>query len=654
MQLGIRGLCLAACLAGATATAYAGAVQLPDWVTAAAAEKPGVFPPDTRAVVLLEETTLQVQPGGRSVERVRRVVKILRPQGREYGEIDVPFNAESKVNYLHVWSISPDGRQFAMKDNEIVERGWEGSGLLYDDIRFKTANAPGRDVSGIVAYEYEQKVPSYFSEDTWEIQESIPKVIDRYTVHLPAGWEYKASWHQHSNVPETVTQDGATWELHDVAGLDLRDVPAAPAWSSLCARAVISYFGGGTVRTSGDWRSIGAYYQLLAQDRAQPTPEITTKAQELIAGKTDFADRAQAIAEYVQHTRYVGIEIGIGGWQPHAASAIFHSNSGDCKDKATLLAAMLSSIGIHSTWVLVDTRRGVVSPELPSMFGNHMIAAIQLPDGYQSERLHAVITTKSGKRFLIFDPTWTYTPFGTLESNLQGGYGVLVDGKQSELIALPVLAPDLNAVIRTANFKLGEDGELTGEVTEHRSGDIGAHWRRVFQESSEKDQRQEMTRALGLDLGDFTLGALRAENTVMLNRDFIQTFTVTVPAYARQTGPLLLVRPRVFGRDAMSLDQKIRLYPIDLRETRFVKDDFTIELPSGYLLDELPEPVSIDLGFASYQSRSEVHGNRLHYARQYTVNQVVLPSEKYQALQNLMGQVEQDERSQVVFKKAGS
>lgn len=288
------------------------------------------------------------------------------------------------------------------------------------------------------------------------------------------------------------------------------------------------------------------------------------------------------------------------------------------------------------------------------MFGNHMIAAIQLPDGYQSERLHAVITTKSGKRFLIFDPTWTYTPFGTLESNLQGGYGVLVDGKQSELIALPVLAPDLNAVIRTANFKLGEDGELTGEVTEHRSGDIGAHWRRVFQESSEKDQRQEMTRALGLDLGDFTLGALRAENTVMLNRDFIQTFTVTVPAYARQTGPLLLVRPRVFGRDAMSLDQKIRLYPIDLRETRFVKDDFTIELPSGYLLDELPEPVSIDLGFASYQSRSEVHGNRLHYARQYTVNQVVLPSEKYQALQNLMGQVEQDERSQVVFKKAGS
>lgn len=49
------------------------------------------------------------------------------------------------------------------------------------------------------------------------------------------------------------------------------------------------------------------------------------------------------------------------------------------------------------------------------------------------------------------------------------------------------------------------------------------------------------------------------------------------PAHARQTGPLLLVRPRVFGRDAMTLDQTSRLYPIDLRETRFVKDDFTIE-----------------------------------------------------------------------------
>lgn len=642
------------CVSACGLPAFAGSTQVPDWVKVAAAEKLPAYPADTRAIVLLEETALNVQPEGKSTNRVRRVVKILRPQGREYGEIDLPFNAESKVNYLHVWSIGPDGHEYAMKDNEIVERAWQNSGILYDDVRFKSASAPGRDVNAVVAYEYDQKVPSYFSEDTWEIQESIPKVVERYTVHLPHGWEYKASWHQHVPVEETATPDGATWELHDEPGLDLRDVSAAPAWRSLCARSVISYFGPGTTRTSGDWRSIGAYYQQLAQDRAQPNAEITAKAQELIAGKTDFADRAQAIAEYVQHTRYVGIEIGIGGWQPHAASAIFHSNSGDCKDKATLLAAMLSSVGIHSTWVMVDTRRGVVSPDLPSMFGDHMIAAIRLPDGYASDRLHAIVTARSGKRFLIFDPTWTYTPFGTLESNLQGGYGVLVDGRDSELIALPVLAPALNAVVRRATFKLAENGNLTGEVIERRSGDIAFRRRELFQEHSEKDQREEMTRTLGADLGDFTLGASTAENTAALTKDFVQRFDVTVPAYARQTGPLLLVRPRVIGRDSTNLDAKVRIYPVDLHETRMITDDFTIEMPTGWVLDELPEPISLDLGFASYQSHTEIKGNSIHYGRTYTVSQVELPKEKYQALRDLVGQIEQDERSQVVLKKAGS
>ena len=631
--------------------AWAGSVQVPDWMRAAAQEKLPEYGPKTEAVVLLEETTLTVQANGSAVEKIRRVVKILRPQGRVYGEVVVPFNADSKLNFLHVWSIGPDGHEYAMRDDESIESGVRESGMLYVDERFKVAHAPGRDVNGIVAYEYEQRVPSYFSEDTWGLQESIPKHVERFVLHLPPGWEYKAAWHQHAAIEPQTNADGAMWELRDEPGLDLRDVPAAPAWQSLSARGVISYFGGDNKRPSGSWRSIGAFYQQLAEDRAQPTPEITAKAHELIAGKADFAEKAQAIAEFVQHTRYVGIEIGIGGWQPHAASAIFHSNSGDCKDKATLLAAMMTAAGMHSTWVLVDTRRGVVNPDLPSMFGNHMIAAIQLPEGYTSPRLHSIVTARSGKRFLIFDPTWTYTPFGMLESNLQGGYGVLVDGKDSELIELPVLEPGLNTVQRTADFKLGDDGNLSGEVTETRSGDIAAHWRRVFLERSEKDQREAMMKALGPDLGDFVLGTTTTANTAALTQDFIQRFDVKVPAFARSAGTLLLVRPRVFGSDLMRLDRKIRIYPVDLEETRTIKDEFTIELPKGYEVDELPQPVSIDTGFASYNSRTELRGNALHYARQCTIREVQIAPAKYQALQQFVGEIEQDERSQAVLKK---
>ncbi|MGI8771240.1 MAG: DUF3857 domain-containing transglutaminase family protein [Acidobacteriaceae bacterium] len=655
MRKAIRRLALAAvcaCSVVWSAAAYAGSAAAPDWVKQAAAQTLPAYPADTRAVVLLEETTLTVEPDGRAVEHVRRVVKILRPQGRGYGEIYVPFSASTRVNYLHVWSIGPDGHEYALKDNEIGEEGTAGWGILYQDLRVKIAEAPGRDPNAVIAYEYEQKVPPYIFEDTWDIQESIPKLHERYILELPPGWEYKSSWHRHAPVEPSASGSRYQWELRDVAAVDLRDVPAAPAAKAMRARAVISYFGGGRPRVSGDWRAIGEWYQQLAQERAKSSPEVAAKAAELVAGKTDFADKAQAIGEYVQqHIRYVAIEIGIGGLQPHAATDIFRSRSGDCKDKATLLAAMLSSVGIRSTWVLVDTERGFMTPEAPSVDGDHVIAAIELPAGYRSDRLHSVVTAKDGKRFLIFDPTWEYTPFGTLEWNLQGSYGVLVDGEDSQLVALPQLTPDLNTIVRTAHFALHDDGSLTGDVTERESGDIATYWRSLYQMGSEKDQRQEMQRTLGRDLGSFTLGTDHVENTTVLTKDFVQQYAVTVPLYARQSGSLLLLRPRVLGTDSMLLDHKERHYPVELGATKTVKDEFDVELPAGYAVDELPDPVKVDAGFASYQSKTEVRGDTLHYSREYVVRELELAPEKYAALQQFVGEIEQDERAQAVLKK---
>src|SRR5256885_1816734 len=84
---------------------------------------------------------------------------------------------------------------------------------------------------------------------------------------------------------------------------------------------------------------------LLAKDRNKPDPAITAKAQELVQGKTGFRDRVDAIASFVQSDiRYVAIEIGIGGNQPHAAADTFKARYGDCKDKATLLSSMLNAV----------------------------------------------------------------------------------------------------------------------------------------------------------------------------------------------------------------------------------------------------------------------------------------------------------------------
>jgi hypothetical protein len=91
--------------------------------------------------------------------------------------------------------------------------------------------------------------------------------------------------------------------------------------------------------------------------------------------------------------------------------------------------------------------------------------------------------------------------------------------------------------------------------------------------------------------------------------------------------------------------------PINLNQTMQEQDDYSIELPPGYAVDEIPDPVKLDLGFASYESSSVVKDNVLHYTRTFTVREVTLPADKYPEVQKLAGVIAADEQSSAVLKK---
>jgi len=628
--------------------------SVPDWVRTAAEQKLPDYPPETNAVVLLDETTYTVAPDGSATEHYRHIVKILRPQGREEGIVAVPFDKDSKILSMHVWSIGPDGHEYAVKDNEMVEYGYPGQGNFFVDLKVRAANAPGRDPGGIVAYEYEQRTHAYLTEKTWFFQNDLPHVNQSFTLELPPGFTHGTVWAHSKEVPAVdLEHQRWRWEMKDTPAIDLDHVPLRPSTWALAGRMTVHYAGPTlTAPTEGSWQSIGEWYQSISKDRLAATPEIAAKAKELVGDKTDFYDKTEAIAEFVQkEVRYFVIEMGIGGYQPHYAGDIFRNRYGDCKDKATLLTAMLSTVGIHGALVMVDHRRGVIDPEAPSIVGDHMIAAIEIPKGYTSPKLRSIVTSKTGRQYLIFDPTWDKTAFGQLEHNLQGGYGVLVEGSDSQIIQFPILSPELNTIQRTANFQLQPNGTLKGTVTEKRFGDLSEDRRELYTSGDVKEQTQYLDRVLGQDFTTFTVSDFKVQNAEALNKDLTTSYILAADRFGKSMGPLLMVRPRVLGTDGLHTDQKKRRVPINLNETMQERDDYTIELPPGYTIDEIPDPVKLDLGFASYESSSSVKDNVLHYTRTYTVREVTLPADKYSDVQKLAGVIAADEQRNAVLKK---
>jgi 1-acyl-sn-glycerol-3-phosphate acyltransferase len=280
-----------------------------------------------------------------------------------------------------------------------------------------------------------------------------------------------------------------------------------------------------------------------------------------------------------------------------------------------------------------------------------MITAIEVPSEVQDPRLLAVVKARNGKRYLIFDPTNERTPVGNLPSYLQGGYGYVSAGSSSQIIPLPILDPAANGTEQKGSFTLAADGTISGAVDTFHSGPEGAEFRLFLKETDTKERREFWERYVASTLPGVTLDSFQFTQPAALDKPLEFHYKVTAHQYAHQAGPLLLVRPCVVGSDTMPFDDKPRTVPFDLNATGRWRDSYDITLPPGYVVDETPDPVAIDLDFASYHSSVSAKGNLLHYEREYVVRQVEIPPAKAASFRQLENAILSDEKVAAILKK---
>lgn len=627
---------------------------MPDWVRQAAAINPGNLDPETKLVWLLDETDYTVVGPGEFVEHSRTVLKVLRPDGRDYVHLSLGYRKNEKIESLHAWATDAAGHDYELKDKDFVERG-EFDFELYDDYMERTAPAPALQPGTIVAFDYTVKRHEWINELGWRFQGRFPVVQSVLTVALPAGWEYRASWSGGKPVePKETSPNLWEWRLTNIPGIEDEREPMMPSVLALAERMSLAYFAPGhRAPTSASWIQVGSWYSDLVKDRPDPTPDITAKTNELLAGKQDFDSKVRALTRFIQsEIRYVAIEIGIGGDQPHSANDVFHYRYGDCKDKVTLLKAMLQIAGINSYYVLIDTRRGFINPSVPSSWGDHAIIAIELPAGLSGSAYSSLVTSKTGKRYIIFDPTDEYTPVGSLRAELQSSYALMITDSGGELIDTPLSPPEGSLLSRTGHFMLSADGSLSGEVIEDETGDFASSRRMLLHYTDERERDHLISRSLGSSIEGFSLDKIDIQHADQLQSDLEVSYHIATPMYGQGRGSLLLVRPRVLGDDSYFVEHKPRHFPIELHRTGLVKDVYEIELPTGYVVDDLPGPVKIDVGFASYQSKAEVEGGKLRYTREYVVRDLNIPPEKYPDWARLQGVIGADEAAVAIVKKS--
>jgi hypothetical protein len=639
---------------------FAAHSQAPEWMHALASAPIPAHDEKTNAVLLYAEENLTVLSADKFRTVVRQAYKILRPEGRNYGSVVIPFDSlNEKVTSIHAWCIPADGKDYEVTDKESAEvsplKGEDAS--LITDTRAKLLMIPAPDPGNIIGYEYVKDWHPLFLQDVWHFQRTIPVRESHYSLALPSGWEFKDAW---LNYPEVKPRDagGGLWQWTIGEVKEIREERDMPPWQGVAGQMVMTLFppGGAAAQNLPSWREVGEWHSHLTTGRMDASPEIKQEVSALTASAPTPLAKMQALAGFMQRNiRYVAIELGIGGFQPHPAAEVFSHRYGDCKDKATLMRSMLREIGVESFYVVINHERGSVTAETPAYAGafDHVIVAIKLPEGLTDPSLAATMKHPTLGTLLFFDPTNPKTPFGQIGGNLQANYGMLVAPSGGELVELPQQPSAMNGIRRTGKLTLTISGNLQGDVEETRVGDRAAGSRELLT-SAEKsaDKIKPVERLLADSLSIFNITKARITNSDDTSSPFIWDYSFQAENYAKSAGNLLLVRPRVLGSKSSGLLEvpERRRYPIEFEGPAQDTDSFDITLPPGYVVDDLPPAVDADYHFASYHAKTEVVGNVLQYHRTFEVKELSVPVSEAEQLRKFYRIIASDERNNAVLK----
>jgi hypothetical protein len=635
-------------------TAFAGGDEVPAWLQQAAALKAHAYEKDVKAVVLLDESIVNIGEDGRITTTSNYAVRILAREGREEAIAREFYMTDSgKVREMHAWLIRPSGDVKRYGKDQTLDVA-DASNDVYDESRFKMIDASNEAETGTVfGYQTISESRSFFSQSLWYFQSNLPVLQSRYQLTVPQGWTTSSVTFNHAKIDPTVNGSAYTWELRDLPAIE--DEPSGPSVSNLAPRVAINYAPpaaaqSATTRTFNGWTDVSRWYSELSDPQVTLDDALAGKARELTANSKTELERIQAIGRYVQNLQYISIQIGVGRFRPHSATEVFAKSYGDCKDKANLMRAMLKAVKIQAYPVLIysgDPNYVREDWASPRQF-NHCIVAIKVSDETISP---TVIQHPSLGRLLIFDATDDNTLVGDLPNYEQGSFALLAAGDVGTLMRMPVTPPESNRLDRQAEVSLAADGSINATVKERSIGQSAVWERAMFRHLS----RPEYTKLIE---GWITNGASGAKISKVDPSDsgasgrFALDVEFTAEAYAQLMQDRLLVfKPAIVSRlDDLFLTKAARKYPVVLK-SRAYTETVRVKLPQGFDVDEMPDPLKLDTAFGNYASTYEVKDGQLIFTRTFATRAGTIPADQYQSVRNFFERIRAAEQAPVVLAK---
>lgn len=370
------------------------------------------------------------------------------------------------------------------------------------------------------------------------------------------------------------------------------------------------------ISTFSNWEEVGEWYGALQREAIVPTPTLAAKAAELTKGMTSDEDKIRALYNFVsRNVHYVGLDFGIGRFQPHAAQEVLENEYGDCKDKHTLFAALMKAAG-YDTWpVLVHSSRKLVRDvPSPAQF-NHVISAVPL-----------------GGKVLWLDTTPEVAPFQLLLANFRDKEVLVIPTSKAPVVMkTPAELPFPQTQKVTVKGKLFNNDVFTGHYSNVFRGDVEVLLRLGFRNTPETQWKELTQRFVAMTGFAGEVSNVEVSSPSDTTEPFQLSYDYTRKDFGNWSEKQILTALPPTGLEMFGYMDKAPKTKLELGSPGEMDFSLTMEVPQGYSL--LP-PKAIDLkeSFAEFHMQSDFKHNVFTVTRRLVTKQQEVPKEQWATL----------------------
>ncbi|UUC46833.1 DUF3857 domain-containing protein [Flavobacterium cerinum] len=598
---------------------------------------------NTNAIVKTDRTSIQVVSVKNMLISKKQIVLVLNEQGMSGVDGNFYYDTATKIKSVEAIVYDKFGKEIKkIKRKDFIDHSVADGFSVFSDNRALTLNYIPTEYPFTIELNSEVETTNTGFVMPWYPVKGYAQSLlkSEYKITYPYDLKLKYKGYNLDTYKVLKTEKGTeiSFTLENVPAL--RHEEYAPGFKKLIpyVRFGFSKFSlEGTDGVADNWKDFGLWMnEKLLQDTQELPLETQTAVKKLVENEKNPIDKARKIYRYVQDkTRYISIQVGIGGWKPMKAVDVDRLGYGDCKALSNYTKALLNVVGIPSFYTVIygNTQKEDIQDDLVSIQGNH-----------------AILTIPDNGKYYFLECTSQITPFAYQGKFTDDRMALLMKPEGGELIRTADIPDAENSQKSKGNYTVDSQGNFKGEVlivSEGTQYESKYELKRRSKEESDKFYKKYFA-----NIENLKVNSVQFEDDPD-NVKFKERIAIQAEGYGTPSGERLL-----FPANAFNVSRHIpqryrnRKLPFHLERGYHDYDEIIIQLPEGFTVEGLPQNTVLNTKFGEYKTEYTIQGkDKIVAVRSMLLKRGMYPKEDYEEFRKFMELTARNDNAKISLTK---